>query len=95
MTQILRLQAQILGAFETPIAIVRVANAAPLVASLRELILAKRASHPGVTRSNVGGWHSEADMLNWGGDAAYQVADAAVRMAKRMLIFPSLMVRSL
>src|SRR6185295_15578433 len=87
MTQILRLQAQITGAFETPIAVAKVTNAAPLVASLRELILAKRASHPGVKRSNVGGWHSEADMLNWGGDAAYQVADAAVRMAKRMTHF--------
>jgi uncharacterized protein (TIGR02466 family) len=87
MTQILRLQAQITGAFETPIAVAKVNNPAPLVANLRELILAKRASHPGVRRSNVGGWHSEADMLNWGGDAAYQVADAAVRMAKRMTHF--------
>ena len=26
-------------------------------------------------------------MLDWGGDAAYQVADAAVRMAKRMIHF--------
>ena len=87
MTESLRLQAQIIGAFETPIAIVKVANPAPLVAQLRELILAKRASHPGVIRSNIGGWHSDADMLDWGGDDAYRVADAAVRMAKRMTYF--------
>jgi len=87
MTERVHFHAQIMGVFETPIAIAKVSNALPLVAQLRESILAKRASHPGVLRSNVGGWHSEADMLDWGGEAAYQVADAAVRMAKRMTHF--------
>jgi uncharacterized protein (TIGR02466 family) len=89
MTERIHFQAHIAGVFETPITVAKVHDAAPLVAQLRELILAKRASHPGVMRSNVGGWHSEADMLEWGGDAAYQVADAAVRMAKRMTYFSS------
>jgi len=87
MTDRVHFQAQILGVFETPIAVAKVTNAEPLVAQLRDSILAKRASHPGVMRSNIGGWHSEADMLDWGGEAAYQIADAAVRMAIRMTHF--------
>jgi hypothetical protein len=55
MIESLRLQAQIVGAFETPIAIAKVANAVPLIARLRESILAKRASHHGMTRPNIGG----------------------------------------
>lgn len=80
----LRLRAEQLGLFETPILHGHVADAGALCADLATAIRARRAADPaGLNRSNVGGWHSATDMLDWGGEPARRVADLAVRMARR------------
>ena len=72
-----------IGLYETPILHGRLADAAALTAALRTTILDRHAAAPSLARSNVGGWHSATDMLNWGGPAAAALADTAVKMAKR------------
>ncbi|GMN01640.1 2OG-Fe(II) oxygenase family protein [Erythrobacter sp. MTPC3] len=49
---------------------------------LREAILAEKARDAaGVEISNIGGWHSNTDMLDWGGEAARALAFKAMRLA--------------
>src|ERR1700756_4690977 len=36
---------------------------------LRRHILARERAHPGMAKTNVGGWHSEAGKLEWCGKA--------------------------
>lgn len=64
--------------FATPLIEARPAAAQPLVEPLRQAILARRASHPGIARSNILGWHSDTMMLDWGGEAAGLLARATV-----------------
>ncbi len=83
-TGALRVRAAHTAMFETPILHGQVQDAAALNAALRETIVARRsADTAGIARSNIGGWHSATDMLGWGGDPARQVADLAIRMARR------------
>ncbi|KQM28727.1 MULTISPECIES: TIGR02466 family protein [unclassified Sphingomonas] len=80
----LRVRAAQLGLFETPILHAQVQDAAAIDADLRRAILSRAAGHAdGVNRSNIGGWHSDTDMLHWGGPAATRLADLAIRMARR------------
>lgn len=83
----LRLRAERLGLFETPVLHGRVADAEPLNAALSDAIRSRRASDAGIERSNVGGWHSRTDMLSWGGEAAARLAGTAIRAAKRLSHF--------
>ncbi|MGB7419714.1 MAG: 2OG-Fe(II) oxygenase family protein [Erythrobacter sp.] len=49
---------------------------------LREIILAQQARDPaGLSISNVGGWHSGTNMIEWGGEAARALAYKAMTMA--------------
>lgn len=43
--------------------------------SLLDGILEHKAQHPGVSLSNVHGWQSTTDMLDWGGEAARRLVD--------------------
>ena len=79
----IRVRAAQIGLYETPILHGRLADAAALTAALRTAILDRYAAAPSLARSNVGGWHSATDMLDWGGPAATALADTAVKMAKR------------
>lgn len=79
----IRVRAAQIGLYETPILHGRLADAAALTAALRTTILDRHAAAPSLARSNVGGWHSATDMLDWGGPAAAALADTAVKMAKR------------
>ena len=38
---------------------------APLNPRLREIVLEREARDPGIIASNVGGWHSGADLMDW------------------------------
>ena len=52
------------------------------IAALREAVEAERARDAtGVSISNVGGWHSNTNMLEWGGEAARALAGKAIEMA--------------
>ncbi len=83
----IRLRAMQLGLFETPVTHGQLIDCDALNADLLRAIRQRRAADAGVTRSNVGGWHSTTDMLDWGGRSAQRLAEAAVRIAKRMSHF--------
>ena len=83
----LRIEAQPIGLFETPIAYGRLKDADAVMRELEEVIRKRKTVSKGLSRSNLGGWHSESDMLEWGGPAAQRLAEAAVKIAKRMSHF--------
>lgn len=66
--------------FPTPVLICSLSDG-ELIDDLEAAICARRAEFPGIERSNVGGWHSAPDFLDWSGDAGktliQQVADLA------------------
>ena len=83
----LRVEAQPIGIFETPIAYGRLKDADEVMKELEVAIRKRKTISTGLSRSNLGGWHSESDMLDWGGPAAHKLAEAAVNIAKRMSYF--------
>ena len=83
-----KVQAQRVALFETPIVTAHFSNSDGLLADLETAIRAKRAEDPdGIFRSNIGGWHSDTHMLDWAGAPARTLADKAIAMAKRMSHF--------
>lgn len=66
--------------FPTFILETRVMDAASLNEGLRSVILARMAADPGISRSNLGGWHSDTDMLQWGGEPARRLALATLHL---------------
>ena len=88
----LRVEAQPVGLFETPIAYGRLKDGESLMVDLEQTIRARMAEDDGLSRSNIGAWHSDTDMLSWGGEAAKELAQAAVNIAKRMSHFKESLV---
>jgi len=86
-TYAIKVKAQPLALFETPIGFGELSNAETLLDDLAASINNKKASSAGIKRSNEGGWHSSTDMLEWGGAAAQKVAETAISVAKRMSHF--------
>ncbi len=82
-----RVQAQPMGLFETPVVYSELNGADQLLLDLEKAIRDKKLQDNGVIRSNVGSWHSDTNMLEWGGSAASQLAQHAVSVAKRMSHF--------
>jgi len=62
--------AQAATMFETIVLVDRMPDAAELNRRLKEAILARRETDKGLEISNIGGWHSDTQMLSWGGAAA-------------------------
>lgn len=57
------------------------------IAALRTIIEEQRASDSeGVQISNIGGWHSNTQMLDWGGEAARALAHKAMTMADEQTV---------
>lgn len=83
----IRVRAEQHGLFETTILHGHLTDAEPMTVALEAAIRDRQASEAGINRSNVGGWHSKTDMLDWGGPAAAKLADIAVKMAKRVSRF--------
>ncbi|OYY72629.1 TIGR02466 family protein [Sphingomonas sp. 28-63-12] len=83
----IRVRAERAGLFETPLLHGKLSDAEPMTIALEQAIAARRAADEGLKRSNVGGWHSTTDMMQWGGAAADKLADMAIRMAKRLSHF--------
>jgi uncharacterized protein (TIGR02466 family) len=61
---------QAVGLFETPLIVNQLSDSAELNRQLKEVILARAKSDPGVRLSNISGWQSAPDMLIWAGPAA-------------------------
>lgn len=83
----IRVRAEQLGLFETIVLHGQLIDAAPLTSALESAIRAQQAAQPGIERSNIGGWHSKTDMLDWGGPAAAKLAEMALRTARRLSHF--------
>ena len=78
---------QPLGLFETPLAYGNLTDGDALISELERLIRQRKDQSPGLTGSNIGGWHSDTDMLEWGGQPAQKLAQTAINIAKRMSHF--------
>ncbi|MBL4582719.1 MAG: hypothetical protein JKY29_12970 [Gammaproteobacteria bacterium] len=83
----LRVEVQHVGFFETPIAYCRLQEGETLIQELEKSIQKKRAQTEGLNRSNIRGWHSDTDMLQWGGEPAIRLAESAINICKRMSHF--------
>ena len=79
-----KISAELNGLFATTIVYSRFTACEGLIADLKSAIYKHRAENPGLARSNIGGWHSDTKMREWGGDAAQFVADKALAMAKKV-----------
>ena len=79
-----RVEFAVKGLFATPVAAVEVPNADALNRDLGQLILQRRRETPSVQASNAGGWHSDRDILDWGGPAAAAILDVAKGVATQM-----------
>lgn len=74
-------------AFWTPIALCNLTPDEVDRAALERAILARREAEGGrLVRSNRGGWHSETDLLEWGGDSAAALADHVQRLASELTV---------
>ena len=82
-----KVEAEHVGFFETPVAYCRVKEADALIRDLETAIRQNMADSGGLKRSNIGGWHSDTDMIRWGGAAAARLADTTINVAKRMTRF--------
>ncbi len=75
-----------LDLFPTPVLKARPENSDALNASLVDAIAKRRADGRGVDRSNIGGWHSSTDMMDWGGDAAHALAQFAIAVVGEHMV---------
>ncbi|MEM6625890.1 MAG: 2OG-Fe(II) oxygenase family protein [Pseudomonadota bacterium] len=74
--------------FETPIVQASFKNADSLLNELDAAVRQRLADDSeGVQRSNIGGWHSDTFMTQWGGDAARALTDKAITIARRLSSF--------
>lgn len=83
----LKVEARQMGLFETPVVYSQIQNGDRLITELEQAIRARKAQSEGLQRSNIGSWHSDSDMLDWGGPAAKQLAKTATSICKRMSHF--------
>jgi len=82
-----RTRAQSLGLYETPLAYCQLQGAEDFLRDLENRVRRRRETDPGIQRSNIGGWHSDSNMLEWGGRAASKLGETAVSIARRMTHF--------
>jgi hypothetical protein len=66
--------------FPTSVIETRMRDADRLNRDLVKAILDRRAADPGISRSNVLGWHSDTEMAKWGGEAARWRARATLHI---------------
>ena len=78
---------QVSHLFSTPLVVGKIAGGEALARDLGTVTRARRDSHPGVAKTNVGGWHSTYDMMDWGGSAARTLARLSVGLAKSASAF--------
>jgi uncharacterized protein (TIGR02466 family) len=69
--------------FATPLLVGKIADPS-IRDGLEEIILARRAEDPGIRRSNIaGGWHSDLQLMQWGGDPARKLLDHVIALVNR------------
>jgi len=75
-----------LDLFPTPVLKARVPDAEALNEALIAAIHAQRDAGHELERSNIGGWHSTADMTDWGGNAARGLAEFAIEQVSEHMV---------
>jgi uncharacterized protein (TIGR02466 family) len=80
----MRMNIAVRGLFATPVAALEVPNAEARNAELMALILKRRGETPSVQASNAGGWHSDREIMEWGGTRVGEILDIAKEIANRM-----------
>jgi uncharacterized protein (TIGR02466 family) len=70
--------------FTTPVMAESWAGAQQYNAELQRVIMAHEAGSKGVVKSNLQGWQSEIDMLDWGGEAANRLAAHVVQRCNEL-----------
>ena len=78
------LEIAVRGLFATPVAAIVLPDAEARNARLRKLILEHRNQYPSIQSSNAGGWHSERDLLDWGGPDAADILALARSAAMQL-----------
>ena len=71
--------------FATPLIRARHPDLSALVAPLRSVILTQKGTDEGITRSNMGGWHSAPNMDRWGGAPAQTLVSFAASVTEQHL----------
>ncbi len=79
-----RLEVDLRPLFPTPVAVARLHGWKEVNAVLKPVILEHERSHPSTQHSNLGGWQSTWDLLDWGGPAAGAVIEAAKALATKL-----------
>jgi len=79
-----RLDVAVKGLFATPVAAVEMPGAERLNPQLVETILRRRTENGSVQASNAGGWHSDREILVWGGEPVRQIVEIAKGVATRL-----------
>ena len=79
-----QLQRDVLFAFTTPIAQIRLEKCEEINPVLKTEILDRERIEEGQVRSNVGGWHSDDDIFDWPIEAIDVLAQAAREAAATM-----------
>jgi uncharacterized protein (TIGR02466 family) len=67
--------------FDTPVIVDQMPDAEALNAELKRLILERRSADSGIKISNVGGWHSDTQMLRWAGAPALELVKRVIAAA--------------
>jgi uncharacterized protein (TIGR02466 family) len=80
-------------AFGTPLSLRNVPNAAPLNAALERAILARRELGEANRISNIGGWQSLPDLLDWPEPAIKILAAEVDRGVQQIMTLPALVER--
>lgn len=78
------LQIEVAQFFATPVAAVNLPDAAQRNEDLRRRILEQRDAVPSQRASNLGGWHSDRDIADWGGQGTQEVLQAGRLTASRL-----------
>jgi uncharacterized protein (TIGR02466 family) len=66
--------------FPTPVVYAPLAEPDALNAGLRQVVVDRAATDPGVSRSNAGGWQSSDDFADWSGEPGRLLLDLARRL---------------
>lgn len=72
--------------FATPLIRARHPDLTGLIAPLKSVILHQKETNKGMTRSNMGGWHSRPNMDRWGGPAAQALVQFAIGLTETHLV---------
>ena len=70
--------------FATPVVVATMPDPEPLNRALEAAVLAREKTHPSTEHSNLGGWQSDWDFADWGGDAGAAMLESARNLANQV-----------